>query len=167
MNKTENIEVGDNVSIFHIRTSPIENELRKYLGLEGKLIKKFKNTFDNDVFVVDFGELSDIYPLGNQVHFLHGEIESLEVSNKMSHGLIKIQFSKIINKNNWLPTQINGEGDYGSGGILKFFRYKERIIGIDEFTDEIVVDNSYDDFMKVLVGLKKHKDTISELEWKK
>lgn len=84
----------------------------------------------------------------------------------MNHGLRKIQFSKIIGERDWLPTQLNGEGDYGGGGILKFFRYKGRIIGIDEFTNEIVVDNSYEDFMRVLFGLKEHRDTISELEWK-
>lgn len=82
----------------------------------------------------------------------------------MNHGLKKIEFSKLINQKDWIPTQLNGEGDYGGGGILKFFRYKERIICIDEFTDEIVVDNTYEDFMKVLLGLKEHNDIIPELE---
>ena len=81
-----------------------------------------------------------------------------------SHGLKKVSFATFIHKEGWLPTQLDGKGDYGGGGILKFFRYKERIIGIDEFTDEIVVDNPYDDFMNVLSGLKKHKNTISEFE---
>jgi hypothetical protein len=82
----------------------------------------------------------------------------------MNHGLKKIEFSKLINQRDWLPTQLNGEKDYGGGGILKFFRYKERIICIDEFTNEIVVDNPYEDFIRVLLGLKEHNDTISELE---
>ena len=80
-----------------------------------------------------------------------------------NHGLRIIPFAKIINQRGWLPTQADGKGDYGGGGILKFFRYRGRIIGIDEFTDEIVVDNPYEDFMKVLVGLKEHEGIISEL----
>ena len=82
----------------------------------------------------------------------------------MNHGLRKIEFSKLINKKDWLPIQFDGYGDYGGGGILKFFRYKERIICIDEFTDEIVVDNPYDEFIRVLLGLKEHIDIIHELE---
>ena len=82
---------------------------------------------------------------------------------KISHGLKKIPFAKIIAEEGWLPTQVDGKGDYGGGGILKFFRYRGRIICIDEFTDEIVVDNPFEDFIKVLTGLREHEGVIPEL----
>ena len=63
-----------------------------------------------------------------------------------------------------MATTLDGKGDYGGGGILKFFRYRGRIICIDEFTNEIVVDNRFDDFMHVLTGLEEHIGTIPELE---
>ena len=84
-----------------------------------------------------------------------------------NHGLRKIEFAKIIHREDWLPPQSDFRGDYGGGGILKFFRYKGRIIGIDEFTNEVVVDNPFEDFLKVLSNLREHTETIPELEWEK